>query len=353
VRRFRYGLDPVCILACAAYALNRWLFKSVGHSVFLHGTFNDLLLIPAALPLVLWLQRKLAWRTHDLPPTPGEIFSHWLVWSVVCEGVAPLFLPRAVGSLSDVAAYAAGALVAGVWWNRRFFLGQNKPPSADFDVVSPHYDWMEAMLAGDKLRRCREAFLADIPPPRHALLAGEGHGRFLAALLAKYPDTRVTCLDSSAGMLGVARNRILRRCLPADRVTFLQKDLLEWIPAEGEFDFIATHFFLDCFSRDQLSTIVPRLARSASPGARWMVADFQLPSGGRLRRIRAGIILWLMYRFFRIVTRLPAAALEPPAPLLTQHSFVSQQRQEYDWGLLYAELWRRDQPRVTSSASGQ
>jgi hypothetical protein len=101
--------------ACALYALNRWILKPRLHSSFLHSHFNDLLLIPAALPLVLWLQRRLGLRSHDGPPEAPEIALHFVVWSVMAEGIAPL-LVQATGDWRDVLSYAAGALVSGAWW---------------------------------------------------------------------------------------------------------------------------------------------------------------------------------------------------------------------------------------------
>lgn len=114
--RFRYGRDALCLLACALYALNvLWLREQVG-GAFLHGYFNDLLLIPAALPLVLWVQRWLGVRTTDTAPRWGEIVLHVAAWSLVAELIAPQVLARATGDWVDVAAYAAGGLVAGCWW---------------------------------------------------------------------------------------------------------------------------------------------------------------------------------------------------------------------------------------------
>src|SRR5947207_3033135 len=51
--------------------------------------------------------------------------------------------------------------------------------SMSFDLLAPHYRWMEFLLAGEKLHRGRTAFLDLIPPPEKILLAGEGHGRCL------------------------------------------------------------------------------------------------------------------------------------------------------------------------------
>lgn len=90
-------------------------------SAFLHGTFNDLLLIPAALPILLWIERMIGLRTHDRPPTALEIGAHWAIWSVIAEGIGPRIFPGVVGDGWDVVAYAAGALAAGLWWNLHVF----------------------------------------------------------------------------------------------------------------------------------------------------------------------------------------------------------------------------------------
>ncbi len=118
MRRFGYCLDPLCLVGCAAYAVNRWLVKPFHLSGFFHGRFNDLWLVPCALPPILWLHRRLGWRTHDGPPEWSEIALHLVLWSVVCEGIAPRFLSRATGDLWDVAAYAVGGVLAGLWWRR-------------------------------------------------------------------------------------------------------------------------------------------------------------------------------------------------------------------------------------------
>lgn len=119
MRRFRYALDPLCLAACTGYAANRWLVPAAWKGPFLTGHFSDLLLIPAALPGVLWLQRRLGWRTADAPPGWPEIGLHLAAWSVAAELLAPHLFARATGDWWDVAAYAGGAAIAGLWWNRR------------------------------------------------------------------------------------------------------------------------------------------------------------------------------------------------------------------------------------------
>jgi hypothetical protein len=98
------------------YVLNRVWWRGYFGGEFLTGYFNDLLLIPAALPVVLWVQRWIGVRSSDGPPRWREIGFHLAVWSVAAEGVMPYLTARATGDWHDIAAYTAGAIVSGLWW---------------------------------------------------------------------------------------------------------------------------------------------------------------------------------------------------------------------------------------------
>jgi len=121
MKRFGYLRDRLFLGACSLYALNRWVLKPRLHSPFLHNHFNDLLLIPCALPVLLLLQRALKLRDHDLPPTPAEIALYLVVWSILFELVGPHLIPWTVGDPLDVLAYIAGGIVGGFWWNSELF----------------------------------------------------------------------------------------------------------------------------------------------------------------------------------------------------------------------------------------
>jgi hypothetical protein len=116
VKRFGYLRDPLCGFACALYALNRCWFRGHVGGEFLTDYFDDLLFIPAALPPVLWVQRRLGVRADDRPPRWSEIALHLAVWSVTAELLAPRLFAGASGDWRDVVAYGAGAVGAGVRW---------------------------------------------------------------------------------------------------------------------------------------------------------------------------------------------------------------------------------------------
>jgi hypothetical protein len=115
---FRYWMDPACLLCCVAYAVNRFVIKPHTHTLFFDGYFNDLLLIPCALPIVLLLQRWFGLRLGNAFPGAREILWHLVLWSVLFEWAGPWLMPRAVGDPVDVLAYALGAAMAWAWWAR-------------------------------------------------------------------------------------------------------------------------------------------------------------------------------------------------------------------------------------------
>ena len=116
MKRFRYVRDPLCLAACLGYGVNRWLLPLALKGVFLRNYFDDTLLIPAALPLMLWLHQRLGLRPRDARPQWPEIALHLLIWSVAAELIAPHLFARATGDPWDVVAYSAGALVSGLVW---------------------------------------------------------------------------------------------------------------------------------------------------------------------------------------------------------------------------------------------
>jgi ubiquinone/menaquinone biosynthesis C-methylase UbiE len=209
-----------------------------------------------------------------------------------------------------------------------------------FDALAPHYRWMEFILAGEKLQRCRTAFLDEISAARNILLLGEGHGRCLLECCRRFANARISCLDASKPMLAQARRHLYRHGLGAAQVEYIHTDVLNWTSTAESYDLIVTNFFLDCFHAEQLEQIISQLAIATTPNASWLLADFQTPPAG-LRRICSRFILWTMYAFFRTMARLSAHKLTMPEPILERAGFALFDRIEREWGLLHSDWWRR------------
>jgi len=211
-----------------------------------------------------------------------------------------------------------------------------------FDRLAPHYRWLEFVLAGNKLQLCRTAFLNHLSDAQEILILGEGNGRFLAELGRRgAARARITCVDSSAGMLSLAQSRIAHVRDRDMEIEFVHADALQWEPSRGRtYDAVVTHFFLDCFRPEQLQQLIAKLSAAATGQACWLLADFQIPNRG-WRRLRARVIHRLMYVFFRLMTRLPADSLTSPDPFLQENGFTLRKRRLSNWNLLHSDLWER------------
>jgi len=207
-----------------------------------------------------------------------------------------------------------------------------------FDTLAPYYRNLELILAGNLLQRCRTSFLAETATSRHALLLGEGPGRFLVELLRTNPRVRVTCIERSPRMIEEARRRL--NASERWRVSFEQTDALKWQPPRNEFDLVVTNFFLDCFRPEELAELVIKVGSSATQDARWLLADFCEPECG-WRRWRGRVALALMYGFFRAAASLSASRLTPPDGFLEAGGFRLVGRRLANFGLAHSDLWQR------------
>lgn len=208
-----------------------------------------------------------------------------------------------------------------------------------FDRLAPHYTWMEAVLAGPRLQRCRTAWLDELAGCHHLLIAGVGHGHFLRACAQRFPSLAITSVDASTGMLKHAQ--LQSRFVPHPaRLRFVQATFPEWQPPTNAFDAIATHFFLDCFPPAQLADVVAAIARASRANAKWLITDFTVPDRG-WRRQRARAIHAMMYAFFRPIAGVAARRVTAPDHLVRAAGFQLKQRLTRELGLLQSDLWIR------------
>lgn len=195
------------------------------------------------------------------------------------------------------------------------------------DTIACAYRWLEYLAFGRELERRRFRFLAGVAGVKRALILGDGDGRFLARFTAA-SSAAVDCVDSSARMLELARNRA-----GDSRIAYHHGDALTFSFARASYDLIVTHFFLDCFSAPDLSMMVERIRQSARPGAIWLISEFRQP-------VWAVPLLRGLYAFFRVTTGLRTNRLTDHRPLLQQHGFRLICEETSRLGLLASELWR-------------
>jgi ubiquinone/menaquinone biosynthesis C-methylase UbiE len=215
------------------------------------------------------------------------------------------------------------------------------PAQPNFDRIAAIYRWAEYISLGPLLQSTRTGLLDQLNNPRHALVLGDGDGRFLEQLLLRYPQCTAVAADISAAML----DKLRRRCLhsvpnAATRLTTLQRSALEIDPPPAN-DLIVTHFLLDCFSQSDVDALITRIASQLAPGTLWLVSDFALPANQLLRPF-ARLYIASLYAAFRLLTGLRVRQLPDTQSALQRNGMRRITCVTLLGGLLYTELWQRE-----------
>jgi ubiquinone/menaquinone biosynthesis C-methylase UbiE len=197
------------------------------------------------------------------------------------------------------------------------------------------YRWLEYLSFGPWLARCRSAQLAHLTGARHALILGDGDGRFLRQLLAINPGLYADVVDSSRSMLKILDRRVRRT--GGEKISLHLADGLEWEPI-GHYDLIVSHFFLDCFFPDQLEQLFDRVLPHAQPGAQWVVSEFAVPRNPLTAFLARGIIASL-YRVFGLLTGLQVRSMPDYANSMRRRGLALSHEHRFLAGLLRSELW--------------
>ena len=210
----------------------------------------------------------------------------------------------------------------------------------NFDRVARPYRLLESVIFGGALQRARVRWLNELKAPQRALVIGEGNGRFLSELVRRYPKLQIDCVEASAGMIELTKQRLRSARIEASSVNFIQEDFRHWTPT-GPYDIVVTHFFLDCFDEKDLEEIIPKIAAALSPRGTWLLADFTIPRSG-CRRVCAEILISVMYAFFRVFAGLRTKRLIDPAVCLIAGGLKCARSELSFGGLVRSELWRNE-----------
>jgi ubiquinone/menaquinone biosynthesis C-methylase UbiE len=202
------------------------------------------------------------------------------------------------------------------------------------DRIARWYLLLEYASFGAALQRRRCHFLPSLRERANVLMLGEGDGRFLAKFLAANPSAEIDYVDGSAKMLRLARTR----AGSTTRVCFRQLDIVrDQLPKEG-YDCIITHFFLDCFTAEELALVVQKIAAAAGENVCWIISEFREPASG-WRRLRARLWIRFLYFAFRIATNLRTERLPDHATMLRSAGFTLEAESFASAGLLTSQRW--------------
>jgi ubiquinone/menaquinone biosynthesis C-methylase UbiE len=196
---------------------------------------------------------------------------------------------------------------------------------------------LEYATFGLALEHARFDFLSHAADARRVLILGEGDGRFLAQLLLRNRHANVAVIESSGRMIQLARQRVPAR--ERSRVEFYQVDAVSEPWPDGLFDLAVSHFFLDVLDCRDAEAVIFKVSALLSPGAGWLVSEFQEPPG-TVRGRHARLWLRAMYGFFSLTTGLCTQKLPHYREMLESNGFVEIEHRERRLGLIRSQVWR-------------
>jgi len=107
------------------------------------------------------------------------------------------------------------------------------------------------------------------------------------------------------------------------------------------YDLIVTHYFLDCFSNQELEDVVGRLANWGMPQAKWIVSDFS-EANGLIGRLWTRSVIGGLYSAFRFTTGLKVTQLPEYKAALARRGYFLRFEEDVMAGLLHSSLWEAE-----------
>lgn len=153
------------------------------------------------------------------------------------------------------------------------------------------------MVFGKALERAQQHFLTSIRADDRILILGGGSGTFLSSLLKLQPHVRIDYIDISERMIRLAREKT-RHPPGVNFITGTEQDI-----PDRTYSVVITNFYLDLFSDETLPGIIQKIKNHLTSDARWLVTDFVNET------VWQRVMLWVMYRFFRLTTGIEAQRL--------------------------------------------
>lgn len=159
-------------------------------------------------------------------------------------------------------------------------------------------------------------------------MLGGGSGNVLKALLEKHSALYVDYIDISSEMLALAKKKTNN----PPTVNFIEGT--EHTIPHTAYSVVITHFYLDLFADATLPRVVEIIKKSLRPSAQWLVTDFVCEN--RWHRM----MLWVMYRFFRISTGIEATRLPNWQNILFQAEVKEIQSARFYRGFIKASVFK-------------
>lgn len=199
--------------------------------------------------------------------------------------------------------------------------------NSGFDQLAPIYDSLARLVFGKAIIDSQTHFLDRIPVGAEILILGGGTGWLLERISEQNKSCKILYVDVSAEMIKRSALRSTK-----DEVHFVQGTEKD-ISKASKFDVIIANFYFDLFSDKKLIEIVGHLQQHTKTDSRWLVTEFQDVVWWH------GVMLKLMYFFFKVVSRIDASRLPKWRSTLRAHGWREVDQQLYFGRFINTSFW--------------
>lgn len=166
-----------------------------------------------------------------------------------------------------------------------------------FDRCSDRYIVFSHVCSFGFTERWRRQCVAAMPVPRAPAPTGydlmAGTGEVWPHLIARLPEIdAIVAVDISSGMHRLALER--RHALRANRIRFVEDDVLSSLLPDESADFVVSTFGLKTFNASQQAALARLVARTLKPGGVFSLIEASDPKGWWLRPLYRLHLTWLL-----------------------------------------------------------
>lgn len=197
-----------------------------------------------------------------------------------------------------------------------------------FDFLAPFYDFLARAVIGNDIVRAQLHFLKSFKACNHILILGGGSGWILKPLCTACPDLRIDYIELSLNMLDAAKRNSDKKW----HINFIQGTESD-IP-NRLYDGVITNFYLDMFDARGINAVINKISKALTHSALWVVTDFINESRGHK------IMLWIMYRFFRVIARIEATQLPDWESKMVHAGFTVSSSKKFKSGFIKSTLYQ-------------
>jgi tRNA (cmo5U34)-methyltransferase len=189
-----------------------------------------------------------------------------------------------------------------------------------FDRIAPLYDLLSRLVFGKSMIKSQLCFIDELKKCNSVLVLGGGTGWWLNDLIKKQPHLKITFVDSSLEMIGLAKAGVV-----SGHAIHFVHGTIESLSVGEEFDAVVLYYFLDLFPDEQLPDILQKINVHMNAQSLWLVSDFVN------KKKWHALLLKLMYSFFYFTTGLNNRSL-PPWEQCLRTNGLSEIKEHYFYG---------------------